>query len=59
MPFVRVNTVRIEEKQVVEIQGDDRGQTARSYLRAKRTEAKWGLCQKGELYAAHDRRRNP
>lgn len=58
MPVCTVNTVRIEEKQVVEIQVTT-GTNRPVLSSGKRTEAKWGLRQKGELYAAHDRRRNP
>lgn len=36
--------------------GDDRDKPP-VLSSGKRTEAKWGLRQKGELYAAHDRRR--
>ena len=57
MPFVRVNTIEIEEKQVIEIDVTT-GTNRPYYLREKGSEASWSVCKKRKLYTANDGRGN-
>ena len=56
MPFVRVTTIELEEKPVIEI--DVTTGTNRPYYLRKRVKAEWRLCKKKKLYTANDRRRH-
>ena len=53
MPFVKVSTVEMEGKQVVEIDVTT-GTNRPYYLREKRAETQRRVCPQGKLHAAHD-----
>ena len=53
MPFVRVNSVDIEEKQVIEIDVTT-GTNRPYYLREKGLKPGGGVCKKRKFYTAYD-----